>query len=540
LPGWIDAHRQDLFVSHNLIAEAKYLLQLGVEPPVRWYDTFAVERFATNCWHYQYRKRLANLGDSLRRLGLDHLAPGEKAALQQKILTLSFTDADREEITEYCHSDCRGTLALYQARRNMVPPGLAEHWSEYLLGVARMELRGMKIDMDMWHRILVAREQLVEQQTTAINAIWPIFDGTTFKRKRFLEWASHARIAWPTKRSETTKKVIYSLEDDDFKLMESRHPFIQQLREVRKTIRALAKRSLVIDETTGRHYHSHMPFATVTGRAGPKGFIWGGAKWMRWLVIVDGPDYVLVLADFSGQEFAIAAILSNDPAMKQCYRSGDPHLALAVLAGAIPPGSSTDDPGVRDIRAAYKTVNLALLYGQTPVGIASRLGCSLAEAERLVADHRRLFSTYWNWSERSQSTAFNHHRIATRVGWQSRVERCANRRTWQNWPVQSAGADILRGVVVLLARQHVPLLATMHDGFLMGCPRDELPALREAVTYACTEAPRCVLGTDFPLRVEVHEYSERVEDENGKAAWERVCRDLAVVESQKGGQLLYA
>jgi DNA polymerase I-like protein with 3'-5' exonuclease and polymerase domains len=515
------------------------LLQLGITPPTRWFDTFAAERYATNRWHYQYRGFRANLSESLRRLGLDHLAPAQKAALQQKILALNFTESDREEIDEYCLSDCRSTLALYGVRRNQVPAALMELWVEYLLAVAKMELRGMRLDK-IWHRIFAAREPLIELQTTAINAIWPIFDGTTFKRKAFLDWAHHVRIVWPTKRSKTTGKIIFDLEDDTFKSMEGRHPFIPQLREVRKTIRALSKRSLVIDETTGRHYHDHLAFATVTGRAAPKKFIWGGPKWMRWCIIAEGPDYILVLVDFSGQEFAISAILSNDPTMKECYRSGDAHLALAILAGAVSPGSSATDPQVRAIRNLYKATNLGLLYGQSAVGISNRLGCSLAKAERLVADHQRLFPVFWNWRERVLSTALNRRRIATRVGWQSRVERCANRRTWLNFLAQSTGADIMRAVVVLLARQHVRLLATMHDGFLLSCRRNELTDLREAVSYACAEAVRCILGADFPLKVDVKEYRDRLRDENGEAAWERICHDLAAVESQKEGQLLYA
>jgi DNA polymerase I-like protein with 3'-5' exonuclease and polymerase domains len=540
LRDWIDAHREDLFIAHNLVAEAKYLLQLGIAPPTRWFDTFVAERFMTNRWHYQSRGLRANLSESLRRLGLDHMAPAEKETLRKRILSLDFTDADWEEIDEYCFSDCRGTLALYEVRRDQVPPALMNHWVEYLLAVAKMELRGMRIDMGMWHRILAAREQLIELQTTGINAIWPMFDGTTFKRKAFLEWVRHVRIVWPTKRSKTTGKIIFDLEDDTFKSMEGRHPFIPQLREARKTIRALSKRSLVIDETTGRHYHDHLAFATVTGRAAPKKFIWGAAKWMRWLILVEDPDYILVIVDFSGQEFAISAILSNDSAMKECYRSGDAHLALAILAGVVPLGSSTEDPRVRAVRSLYKTVNLALLYGQSAAGISNRLGCSLAKAERLVADHQRLFPVFWDWRERVLSTALNRRRIATRVGWQSRVEHCANRRTWLNFLAQSTGADIMRATVVLLARQHVRLLGTMHDGFLLSCHRNELADLREAVDYACAEAVKCTLDADFPLKVAVTEYSDRLRDKDGEPAWERICCDLATVESRKEGLLLYA
>jgi hypothetical protein len=539
LRDWIEAHREDLFVSHSLVAEASYLLQLNIVPPTAWFDTYAAERYATNCWHFQSRGFRANLSESLHRLHLDRMAPSEKADLQQRILALKFSDSDRPEITAYCYSDCRGTIALYKARQGQVPAGLMAHWVEYLLCVARMQLRGLRLDMPMWHRIMTMRKPLIELQTAAVNAVWPVFVGTTFKRGAFLEWTRRVGIAWPTKRSQTTGKIIFDFEDDVFKEMEIRHPFIAQLRQSRKTIAALSKRSLVVDEVTGRHHFDHRAFATVTGRAAPTKFLWNGPKWQRWLIVPESPDHELATVDFVGQEFAITAHLSNDSAMRDCARSGDAHLAFAVRAGALPLGASKNDPQVRGIRALYKTVNLAILYGQTPVGISNRLGCSRTQAERLVADHQRLFPVFWRWRERVLSTCLNRRRIVTHSGWQARVERCANQRTWLNFLAQSSGADAMRAVVILLGRQNVRLLATMHDGFLLSCRRDQLDSLRAAVNYACPEAVKNTLG-DFPLDIELKVYSDRLRDPDGQEKWEQICRDLATVEAQQEKRLLYA
>src|SRR5215472_11247859 len=108
----------------------------------------------------------------------------------------------------------------------------------------------------------------------------------------------------------------------------------------------------------------------------------------------------------------------------------------------------------------------------------------------MTADHQKLFKDFWRWRERVVDTAFARGRIVTRCGWPALVGEKTNERTWMNFEAQATGADIMRATVVYLARQNVKLLATMHDGFLISCRRDQLVNLREAADYACTNAVR--------------------------------------------------
>jgi hypothetical protein len=48
LADFIRRHIKDEFVAHNLIAEVKYLLQLGISPPTHWFDTMLAYRYVTN------------------------------------------------------------------------------------------------------------------------------------------------------------------------------------------------------------------------------------------------------------------------------------------------------------------------------------------------------------------------------------------------------------------------------------------------------------------------------------------------------------
>jgi hypothetical protein len=108
-------HGDDLFVAHYAVAELKYLMRLKIEPPSAWFDTFVMERWETN----RSGQLEAGLSAALHRRGLPHLAPAEKKELQQRILQLEFNSGgadDRQQIADYCLSDCDGCLALFRAQ----------------------------------------------------------------------------------------------------------------------------------------------------------------------------------------------------------------------------------------------------------------------------------------------------------------------------------------------------------------------------------------------------------------------------------------
>jgi hypothetical protein len=90
-----------------------------------------------------------------------------------------------------------------------------------------------------------------------------------------------------------------------------------------------------------------------------------------------------------------------------------------------------------------------------------------------------------------------------------------------NWLQQSTGGDIMRATIVYLDRQHVRILAPVHDGFLLSCRRDRLDDLRAAVDFACRHAGEHSLP-GFPMRWEMQTYSTRYEDEDGAELWHQL------------------
>ncbi|MBE7464259.1 MAG: hypothetical protein HS116_12340 [Planctomycetes bacterium] len=511
-------HADDLFVSHNNVAEMKYLLRLGIPLPAHWFDTFVAERWRTNA----PGNLEAGLSVALHRRGLPNLAPAAKTELQQRILHLRFdpeSPEDRREITAYCFSDCDGAAALYTRLADVVRPETMAWWTEFLKAVARMEIRGIPIDLDAYGALRARFPEIREAVCADANQTWPVFVGRSFQRKQFLAWLRHSSIAWPVTESKTTGRRTLSFNRKMFSEMTHRHPFIAEVKEVKALLAQFGRRSLVVDPVTRRHYYQTHTFRSITGRNQPKKFIFSCPKWLRFTIVSESPDHVLVYVDYVAQEIGIAAALSGDTAMREIYCASDCHMAAAIRAGAAPAGATKKTHP--EARKRFKAVNLGTLYGQTAIGIAQRLGICHAEAEALLTAHRRMFPIYWSWSERMVQGAFDRGEIRTPCGWRSIVPPFSNERTWMNWPMQAAGGDIMRLTLVYLDRQNVRIMAPVHDGFLLSCHRDKLADLRAAVNYACQQAVEHVLP-GFPLRWEFSEYGDRFDDEDGANMWSRL------------------
>src|SRR5262249_48590019 len=152
-----------------------------------------------------------------------------------------------------------------------------------------------------------------------VNTTAPVFDGETFKNGRFLRWCRVAGIDWPAKLSDCTGKPYYCTDGDTFKEMEVRHPFIAEVRQGRTTPSQFKACALTVDASLKRHYFSTSVFGAVTGRNQPCNFVFGGPKWLRFLIVPESPDHVLVNVDFVAEEIGIGAGLSADPVMRAVY-----------------------------------------------------------------------------------------------------------------------------------------------------------------------------------------------------------------------------
>ena len=240
--------------------------------------------------------------------------------------------------------------------------------------------------------------------------------------------------------------------------------------------------------------------------------------------------------DWSANEFGTAAGLSGDELMKEAYRSQCPYLWFAIKVGHAPKESTkASHPEVRN---KFKTLSLALMYGQGRDGIALRLGVSKAEADSLILIHKRTFKKFWEWSDESVAKALLNKRIVSNCGWRYFVrsteieestgkKRGPNVRSLMNWPMQSHGSEMMRMATVLITQESIAICAVVHDAFLVIDQAESIFETAEKTQKLMTEASKIILkGFELKTDAEVFIHPERFPEERGEEVWNMLQNQL--------------
>ena len=226
------------------------------------------------------------------------------------------------------------------------------------------------------------------------------------------------------------------------------------LRELRSALSELRLNDLAVGRD-GRNRCLLSTFQARTGRNQPSNsrFIFGPSVWLRGL-IKPPPGYGVAYIDWSQQEFGIAAALSGDANMLAAYASGDPYLAFAKQAGAVPQDATKQTHSAQ--RDLFKACVLAVQYGMGPDALAARISQPPVVARDLLRKHQETYRTFWRWSDAAVDHAMAKGALHTVFGWTIHVGTdapkkpdrnyiaSANPRSLRNFPMQANGAEMLR------------------------------------------------------------------------------------------------
>jgi DNA polymerase I-like protein with 3'-5' exonuclease and polymerase domains len=243
------------------------------------------------------------------------------------------------------------------------------------------------------------------------------------------------------------------------------------------------------------------------------------------------PGQALAYIDYEQQEFGIAAALSGDTAMMEAYASGDPYLAFAKQAGAVPAEATKHTHKVE--RERFKVCALAVQYGMGEVSLSESLNICEAGARELLQLHRDTYPTFWQWSEAAVNHAMLRSYLYTVFGWRVHVGRDANPRSLANFPMQGNGAEMLRLACCLATERGIEVCAPVHDALLISAPINEIESAVANCQAAMREASELVLA-GFALRTDVKiiRYPERYTDPRGERMWSEVWSLLDVDPNQ--------
>ncbi len=529
-----------LFVCFAATAELSCHLSLGWPLPAKVLDLSPEFRCIVNGRKPPEGKGL--LG-ALAYYRLDRISEQQKESMRERIMQgRPFTDEERVKIQRYCWSDVDALELLLPRILPEIDLSIALYRGEFITVSAHMERNGVPLDKVTTPRLqdkqtwTAIRDAMVQ----VIDAKYGVFvrtrDGWAFSRDLFGKYLDKLGIldCWP--RLETGQ---LNLRKKTFENMSRGWPELEELRQLIHVRNKMRRLKLAVGPD-GRNRTVLWPFTSKTSRTQPKASQWifSPAVWLRSLIRPE-PGQALAYIDYTAMEFLIAGGMSKDPLMLEFYNSGDPYMAFAVRVGAIPHDATKEQIAV--IRDRYKVLLLATQYGMMTETLAMRLGCSTFEAHELLAQHHALFSVYWRWSDNWVAHSFDTGIMSTVFGWTCRTGITEfNTRSIQNWPIQSAGAEILRTACILGHRHGIRLIAPVHDAVMIESPIDRIDADVELMRELMRRASRVVLNAElygpYELRTkaDIIRFPDRFSDKRGEQIWQDVLKLLDGVEEKEG------
>lgn len=518
-----DIGENSLFIAYYSSAEFGCHLSLGWPLPANVLDIYPEFRNRTNGIHTVNRNGLL---DALVYFNLDSMSAAEKECKRDLVLRGGpWTPEEQKAILDYCASDVEATTRLYERMLPYIDTERALLRGRYMKAAARIEHNGIPIDTDIWHRLVTRWENIQDRLIEIINPQYDVYEDRTFKMDRFARYLVEHNIPWPRLDSGRL-----NLTDDIFKDMARTYPEIAPLRELRVSLSQMRLKALAIG-ADGRNRCLLSAFRSITGRNQPSNtkFVFGPAVWLRGL-IRPRPGHAIAYIDWEQQEFGIAAALSGDKNMMEAYASGDPYMAFAKQAGAVPPDATKKThPNERE---QFKSCVLAVQYLMGAESLARKIIQPPVVARELLKLHRKTYPDFWKWSDAALDFATLRGTLWTCFGWTIYVDSNTKERTLRNFPMQANGAEMLRLACIIATERGIRVCAPVHDALLIEAPLDEIDDAVAATQKAMDEASSIVLN-GFVLRTEAHivRYPDRYMDDRGRAMWDTIQTILQELEN---------
>jgi hypothetical protein len=512
-----------VLIAYYATAEFGCFKALDWTPPVFVLDLFTEFRCRTN------GLTLANgvgLLAALAHFGLDTISVTEKQDMRSRILAGGPWSADeREAILDYCATDVEQLeqLLVVMLPRIDLPRALLR--GRYMKAAAAMEWNGTPIDTTTLAQLRNCWTDIQDSLIADIDRDYGVFDGRTFKADRWERWLISQGIPWPL--LETGR---LDLSDDTFRQMSRSWPEVAPMRELRSALSELRLNDLAVG-SDGRNRTIISAFRARTGRNQPSNtrFIFGPSVWLRSL-IKPPEGYGIAYLDWSQQEHGIAGVLSGDTAMMAAYESGDPYLAFAKQAGAVPPDATKYTHGAQ--RDLYKACALAVQYGMEAEGLAHRIGHPPIVGRDLLRSHRETYRKFWRWSDATVDQCMLTGSLRTVFGWPVQLGDRPNPRSLRNFPCQANGAEMLRLACCFATEEGIEVCAPVHDAVLICAPLDRLEQHIARMQRYMAKASRVVLD-GFALRsdVAIVRYPHRYSDKRGEVMWSKVMQLVTAREA---------
>lgn len=376
--------------------------------------------------------------------------------------------------------------------------------------LAKIEQEGLLVDMAYLGPLNVRMTAQIEELVKEIHEL----AGEAFNvgSTKQLQEVLFEKLQLPTGKKT---KTGYSTGADVLEALAPQYPIAQKIIEYREISKlkstyadALAR---LVDPQTGRVHTSLNQTVASTGRLSSsdpnlqnipvRSEI--GREIRR--AFIAPPGRVLLSCDYSQVELRLLAHITGDITLTEAFQKDeDIHAATASTVFEVPLEEVT-----RDQRRQAKTINFAVIYGQSAFALANMLGVPNAVASQWIKDYFERLPGVKRYVEETTALAHRQKWVETLLHRRRYVPeidsgnaqiRQAAERAAVNMPIQGTAADIMKIAMIRVADYlretcdaTCTLLLQVHDELLFEIDEAMLPTLTPEIVR--------IMEGAFPLAV---------------------------------------
>ena len=367
-----------------------------------------------------------------------------------------------------------------------------------LAGVlATMELHGIRVDAGLLEELSAAADAELEK----LHAQCTELAGREFNvsSPRQLETILFDELELPViKKTKTARSTDHSVLEE----LAVMHPLPQAILEYRSVSKLkstyLDALPREVNPDTGRIHTRYNQLVAATGRLSSSDPNLQNIPIRTQMgrrvrdAFVPEEGWSMLAADYSQIELRVLAHLSRDPALVDAFSRGDDvHVQTACALFGVQPEEVT-----KHMRGQAKTVNFAVIYGQTQFALARNLKIERSEAKRYIDAFFDQYAGVKSFLDEIVEQAHANGLVTTLLGRRRTLPdirssnhnlRAAAERIARNTPIQGTAADIMKVAMVQIQddieKQHLQsrMVLTVHDELVFEAPPDEQEVLETLV-----------------------------------------------------------
>ncbi len=365
--------------------------------------------------------------------------------------------------------------------------------------LAKMELNGIRIDLDYFHSMSHQIDDMKSDlQQTIFGYANQEFNVESPKQLSDILFNQLNISSQGIKKG----KNFYSTNSSQLEKIINLHPIIPHIIKFREIIKLKNTYLDVLPSLVDKSNNLHTTFnltSTQTGRLSSSEPNLQNIPIRSKLgndirkAFIARPGYILLSADYSQFELRIAADLANDVDLIELFNKQDIDVHTETAARIY---NCSIDNVTTNMRRAAKAINFGILYGMSPHGLSVATGMNRNESTDFINQYKQLRKPLFDYMDQIikktrndgyVKTLFGRRRPLPEINSKNFLIRQSAERAAINMPIQGTEADLMKLSMInldeFLNKHHLDsrLLLQIHDSILLECQENIVDNLTKSV-----------------------------------------------------------